>query len=361
MQKGLIIALLLICAAMIFFTGCTSNGSANITPQITTALTITPTNTLIVTTAAPSVKPVQYSTVTITSMPSVAPSQDPIIGSWGIANTNYFNYYICQFFVNGTYAESTGPNSSFYNYGTWAALGDNAYAIRITATNSNFIDIYNPAQNNIHNSGDQALIFSPLSSSLPAIFTTPSTETVPTNVTGTQTPVVTPYPTDISNIAFTQYTDDNFNAKYPSDWNVTYSTVSDPKSSPFVNFTSPDGTMALLSFVANFPPGETGDWRVNPDGKWIYDEFDSNYPGLSAENCISNYKYFKDGNAMAATYDATIPVGSQFYPLTYTEETIVNSNRLLQFKFINRNKNPDAYNNLKEYIMSSISINGGGN
>lgn len=61
---------------------------------------------------------------------------------------------------------------------------------------------------------------------------------------------------------------------------------------------------------------------------------------------------------MASTYDVTIPHNSGYSPVTYTEEIVVTNNRIYEFAFIDHGQNVDSYNNLKQYIMSSLKTKG---
>jgi hypothetical protein len=226
--------------------------------------------------------------------------------------------------------------------------------------------------------------------------------TVPT--TNQTTPEAMPsYSTDVSNIVFTHYTDSDFSAEYPSDWNVSkssytayycmndespmapgyssnnfsnwcyqndtqaigpfdfYTTYSDAffqKTSRVVTFTSPDTKLKFSSYTSDFVPNMVGNMVLNPTEDWCKAQFELEYPDLSSSLYVSNYQYTqKPGGLMIATYDVTMPAGSKYYPLTYTKEVSVSLHHEYEFAFIDSNENPDSYSNLDNYIISSITVN----
>ena len=243
--------------------------------------------------------------------------------------------------------------------------------------------------------------------------------TIPTTTVAivNKTTVIKPDPTDVSQISFSHYSNDDFSVDYPSEWNVSESTFTsyyclndlNPMShnyticyqnetrdiGPFdfyetywdngvfqpisqvVMFTSGDGTLKFSSFTSDFTPPAIGDYRLKPMSTldWCRAQFELNYPNLSASDYIENYKYFEEGNgntrARRSIYDVTLPkdvalptggimpMGPQDYPLKYTRETAVTLHHVYDFAFMDRNIDPNRYHNLGEYIISSITTTDG--
>jgi hypothetical protein len=218
-----------------------------------------------------------------------------------------------------------------------------------------------------------------------------------------QTPLVmASYPTDVSKITFSHYTDSDYSVDYPSDWNVSKSSYtayycendvspSSPGYSSFnysvcfanetkeigpfdyytsysyaflekvsriVIFTSPDGTLKFSSFVTDFVPNMIGGFDLKQTDNWCQYQFSLNYPDLDPSLYVTNYQYIQKPNGlMIATYDVTMPAGSKYYPLTYTKEGIVSLHHEYEFAFIDSNENSNDYNALDNHIISSITAN----
>jgi len=240
--------------------------------------------------------------------------------------------------------------------------------------------------------------------SIPTTVITPeiTTSIIPTitpNVTTTtsiepiKTPTPKPDPTDVSEINFLHYSDDDFSVDYPSTWIITTSTytpyycksvldtsrndyhlcfenetksigpfsfyLDDGLKKPYriVTFTSADGKLKFVAFTQDFIDATTGHWRLSPTIDWTRSEFQSRYPNLSAFTYISNYKYYQSQNVLASTFDVKLPEGSNYLPSAYSEKAMVTMHQMGTFAFITDNENFDKYRNLKDKIISSIKTN----
>jgi len=225
---------------------------------------------------------------------------------------------------------------------------------------------------------------------IPDATTTPS---VSPSVTPTNTPTPHPDPTDVSEINFLHYSDNDFNVDYPSTWIITksayipyycksvldtsrtdyhvcfenetksigpfnfYEDDNIKKQSRIVMFTSADGTLKFISFTSDFLDTMHGNWMLNPTMDWARGEFELMYPDLTASTYISNYKYFKSENVLTSTFDVRLPESSKYYPSAYTRKAIVTLSHFYNFAFITDNENFDQYRNLKDRIISSVRAN----
>jgi hypothetical protein len=206
---------------------------------------------------------------------------------------------------------------------------------------------------------------------IPAIPTPPST--VATTLTVTSTPVVpatTPLPladpTDVSRINFSSYSDSDFSVEYPSTWTTATSfsppypvgpfyLYDDPRLTPpyrVVTITSPDNTKKFVSLTQDFE--QAGYFSLNPTIGWCKAMFQRDYRDLSAANYLGNFKYFSTGNAMASTYDVTLPEGTRYYPSAYTIKAIVTRRYAFYCGFFTDTKNFSTYRNLKDVMISSV-------
>lgn len=225
-----------------------------------------------------------------------------------------------------------------------------------------------------------------------------SIPTIAPNVTATSiVPIKTPIPkadaTDVSEITFLHYSDNDFSVDYPSTWTITQSTytpyycksVTDTtrndyhicfqnetksigpfnffdsnnykKPSRIVTFTSANGKLKLVSFTTDFADAFVGDFRLRPTVDWCRARFDGSYPDLAGRDYIGNYKFTQPASNTfgVSTYDVTMPKGSQYYPLAYTLKTFVNMHKENSFAFITDNENFNKYQNLKEFMLSSLT------
>jgi hypothetical protein len=208
----------------------------------------------------------------------------------------------------------------------------------------------------------------------PVIATPPSTVTttpaVPT--TPAVVPVTTPLPkadpTDVSEIAFSFYYDNDFSVEYPSTWTKATSMYTPYPVGPFyvyddprfntpyrvITITSPDSTKKFAALTQDFE--QAGTFSLKPTIEWCKEMFQRDYKDLSAANYLGNYKYFSSGNAMASTYDVTLPEGTHYYPSAYTIKTIVSLRHVYYFGFFTDTENFNKYRNLKEIMISSVKI-----
>lgn len=200
-------------------------------------------------------------------------------------------------------------------------------------------------------------------------------------------------PTDVAEITFLHYSDSDFSIDYPSTWTITNSTytsyycknfsdVNDKnyhicyedetrsigpldfyvnenlkKPTRIVTFTSADSRLKFVSSTSDFIDNLIGYFKLSPTPEWIKNEFQVTYPDLAASDHVGNYKYFRSGNAMAATFDVRLPEGSGYYPTAYTEEAVVTVHHFYRFLFITDNENFDRYPDLKARMISSIKTN----
>lgn len=199
--------------------------------------------------------------------------------------------------------------------------------------------------------------------------------------------------TDVSTIPFVRYSDNDFNLEYPSAWNITRSTYTpyfctntlEPDSStyhlcyknetqligPFnfydegnlqkqkrvVTFTSADGRIKLVSFTADFFDGLDGKVMLKPTNEWSQKQFEMNYPDLTgyAPKYVGNYRIVTEGNMVTAFYDVTL-TRTRYYPTTYTKKSVVTTRHLYSFAWVTDSENFTKYQNLKEYMLSSITV-----
>lgn len=199
-------------------------------------------------------------------------------------------------------------------------------------------------------------------------------------------------PTDVAAITFMHYSDNDFSVDYPASWNITFSAYhryfcqnvfddsrtnyhvcyeNETKSiGPFnfyeddtlrkpsrvVTFTSADGTLKFVSFTSDFLDTVTGNGRRNSSVEWVRIEFDMRYPDLSASSYVTNTKFFRSGNFLISRFDVILPEGTDYYPTAYTGESIITLHRVYAFAFTTDTKNFDRYRNLKDRIISSITV-----
>jgi hypothetical protein len=193
------------------------------------------------------------------------------------------------------------------------------------------------------------------------------------------TPEITPYPTtlptktpapadptDISQITFLPYSDDDFSMDYPSTWTVATSLYTPYQVGPFylyddprlnkpyrvVTFTSPDNTKKVVALTQDFT--YAGVFLLNPTVDWARGMFQRDYPDLTPVNYLGNYKYFSTGNTMASSYEVKLPRTSPYYPSAYSVKTMVTTRNVYNFGFFTDTTTFDTYRNLEERIISSI-------
>jgi hypothetical protein len=188
--------------------------------------------------------------------------------------------------------------------------------------------------------------------------------------TTTVVPVTTPFPkadpTDVSEINFSYYSDSDFSVEYPSTWTTATSMYTPYSVGPFflyddprltepyrvVTITSPDTTKKFVSLTQDFE--QAGDYSLNPTIAWCKAMFQRDYRDLSAANYLGNFKYFSTGNAMASSYDVTLPEGTRYYPSAYTIKAVVTRRHAYYFGFFTDTQNFSTYRNLKDVMISSV-------
>jgi len=173
-------------------------------------------------------------------------------------------------------------------------------------------------------------------------------------------------PTDMAEITFEYYYDNDFSVEYPSTWEIEtliytpypvgpFYVYNDPRfNTPYrvVTITSPDTTKKFVALTQDFE--QAGTFSLKPTIAWCKEMFQRDYKDLSAANYLGNYKYFSSGNAMASTYDVTLPEGTHYYPSAYTIKTIVSLRHVYYFGFFTDTVNFNKYRNLKEIMISSV-------
>lgn len=196
----------------------------------------------------------------------------------------------------------------------------------------------------------------------PEITTTPAV--IPTETT--LPPVADP--TDVSQITFEDYYDNDFSVEYPSTWTIETPVYTPYPVGPFyvyndphfttmyrvVTFTSPDNTKKFVALTREFE--RAGTFTLNPTIAWYREMFQRDYRDLSAANYLGNYKYFVSGTAMASSYDVKLPEGTKYYPSAYTIKTVVSQRHEYNFGFFTDTENFNKYRNLKEIMISSVKI-----
>jgi hypothetical protein len=193
----------------------------------------------------------------------------------------------------------------------------------------------------------------------PVVTTTPAVVPITTHVPEAD-------PTDIAEITFEYYYDNDFSVEYPSTWTIETSidtpypvgpfyVYDDPRfKTPYrvVTITNPDHTKKFVALTQDFE--RAGAFTLNPTIEWSRQMFQRDYPDLSAANYLQNYKYFSSGTAMASSYDVTLPEGTQYYPSAYTVKTIVSLLHAYNFGFFTDTADFNKYRNLKEIMISSV-------
>jgi hypothetical protein len=206
----------------------------------------------------------------------------------------------------------------------------------------------------------------------PTVITTPVIPTPSPIVTTIPTvvPVTTLLPqadpTDVSEINFSYYSDSDFSVEYPSAWTTATSMYTPYSVGPFyvyddprltepyrvVTITSPDTTKKFVALTQDFE--QAGDYSLNPTIAWCKAMFQRDYRDLSAANYLGNFKYFSTGNAMASSYDVTLPEGTRYYPSAYTIKAVVTRRHAYYFGFFTDTQNFSTYRNLKDVMISSV-------
>lgn len=202
-------------------------------------------------------------------------------------------------------------------------------------------------------------------------------------------------PAELSKIRFSRYSDKDFEVDYPSAGNITKSVYTpyycrntlDPESSayyvcyknetkligPFnfyddgnlrkqrrvVTFTSPDGRLKFVAFTADFLDGLDGTVMLKPTIEWSRTDFENNYPDLTgyASRYVGNYQLVTGANMMTASYDVTLAKDTKYYPAAYAKKTIVTPHHVYTFGFVTDSENFSTYKNLKDFMLSSITVN----
>ncbi len=194
----------------------------------------------------------------------------------------------------------------------------------------------------------------------------PEVTTIPAVIPTATTLAPMADPTDMSQITFEFYYDNDFSVEYPSTWTIETLTdipypvgpfyvSNDPRFNPqyrVVTFTSPDSTKKFVALTQDFE--RAGTFTLNPTIDRARQMFQRDYPGLSALTYLGNYKYFSSGTGMASSYDVTLPGGTQYYPSAYTIETIVSQLHVHNFGFFTDTADFNTYRNLKEIMIRSV-------
>ncbi len=219
-----------------------------------------------------------------------------------------------------------------------------------------------------------------------------STKTTMSVIINTTAVIKNADPADVSKIKFLRYSDDDYSAEYPSAWTVENSVytpyfcdntvdISSPayhlcyqnetktigpfffyddsnynKSSRVVTFTSGDKKLKFVSFTKDFAGASIGNSVLKPTDGWCKAQFQLNFPDLAPSNFVGNYKYFASGNTMASTYDTVMANGSKYYPypLAFTKKDVITTHHWYSFGFITDYENFNKYQDLKNYIISSV-------
>ena len=236
----------------------------------------------------------------------------------------------------------------------------------------------------------------PATTSTPApVRVTPRIPTTIPTVRVTKTLPPQANPTELSKIRFFPYSDNDFKVDYPSAWNITKSVYTpyycrnnlDFDSStyyvcyknetrqigPFnfydesnfrkqrrvVTFTSPDGRSKFVAFTADFLDGLDGTVMLKPTIEWSRTDFENSYPDLTgyASRYGGNYQLVTGANMMTASYDVTLTRDTRFYPAAYAKKTVVTAHHLYSFGFITDAKNFNTYKNLKDFMLSAVTVN----
>lgn len=199
--------------------------------------------------------------------------------------------------------------------------------------------------------------------------------------------------TDVSKIKFLRYSDKDFSVEYPSTWTVKNSTytpyycrnildktrsdyticfqnetksigpfyfydnVNYKKPSRIVTFTSADGVLKFVSFTTDFTDINIGGFRQQPTLEWCKARFDLSYPDLAGRDYIGNYKFSQPPSNTfgVSTYDVRMPKNSQYNLSAYTVKSVTTMQHDIQFAFLTDDENFDKYQNLKEYMLNSIT------
>jgi hypothetical protein len=248
-----------------------------------------------------------------------------------------------------------------------------------------------PINRTLNESREGASNFTPVS--IPSTTPPLQTKTTIAPVINTTTAIKNADPTDVSEITFMRYSDDDYSVDYPSTWTVKNSLytpyfcdntvdVSSPayhlcyenetkmigpfffyddnnynKLSRVVTFTRGDGKVKFVSFTKDFAGPNIGNSVLKPTDEWCKAEFQLNFPDLAPSNFVGNYKYFATGNTMASTYDTVMPNGSKYYPypLAFTKKDIITTHHWYSVGFITDYENFNKYRDLRDFIISSVT------
>lgn len=221
----------------------------------------------------------------------------------------------------------------------------------------------------------------------PAAPSATATKVIPlTKKTATPAPAPRPDPVDVSDIRFVRYTDNDFSLDYPSTWNVSESTYTSypcfgtatkrcyqneirttgpfdfsdderlQKPSRIVTFTSADKKQKVVAFTADFLDHRTGKYVLNPTFERCADLVTANYPDVSGA-VVGDYTFMQSGNTMSSGYTVIMPKTSAAYPLAYTMKNFVTLHHNYRFAYIADNAMIEKYRNLRDRILSSITLN----
>lgn len=202
-------------------------------------------------------------------------------------------------------------------------------------------------------------------------------------------------PTDVSEINFSYYSDNDFSMYYPSAWTISKSeytpyiceNILDPDRTdyhicyqeeaasigPFdfydsdwykepyriVTFTSLDKKLKFTSLVKDFRDVYVGSMKLKPTLEWTYERFRLYYPDLTPSTYISSFKYstMSNSNTLMSTYDIKLPENPEYSPSAYSIKAMVSMRHVYNFGFLTDTENFSKYQNLKERMMSLIKIN----
>ena len=192
-------------------------------------------------------------------------------------------------------------------------------------------------------------------------------------------------PEDVAQIVFMRYSNGDFTLNYPSTWTVERSSyVSSNNNStattrcyknevkeigPFdfneytflkkptriVTFTSADKTQKMVSFVADFRDGMSGNLQLDPTLEWCKERVVTSYPDVSG-SAVGDYQYSATGNTMTSVHTVMTPPGSSVYPLAYTMKNTVTTHRTAEFAFISDVNSIQKYRNLRDRMIGSIQV-----
>ena len=198
---------------------------------------------------------------------------------------------------------------------------------------------------------------------------TPEEEPVPD---WTEAPVVIPTANpDTTSYNFTQFTSDDFMAKYPERWAVVCQTFIIPDvtilakdmwktEGRMVTFTSEDGKVKMMVSVRDFIQPGPNRFAYTPTIDSARKSVAAIFPNASSETSVYNFEFKKNEQQISTSkYDVIFIPDSEYYPYTYTEETWITYNHLFNVDFIvNNGMSLNDYRELKYTMMKSVLTEG---